>query len=424
MRHGNVPERVDLLVIGAGLSGLTCARRAHEEGLDVLVLDAADAVGGRIRTDVIDGFRLDRGFQVLLTAYDELHTQVDLDSLDLKPFTPGSTIWNGRSLETLGDPFRIPSSALASARARVGSLDDKLRVARLRRRLLASPPEAAFDGPERSTLEELRAEGFSDAFIDQFFRPFLGGVFLERELETSSSLFRYYFRCFAAGDAAVPAEGMQRLPEAMAESLQGRILLDTSARTISDGQVTLDDGSTIAAAQIVLAADANAAAKLGGSAPPGFKPTITSYYAAPSAPVAEALLVLDGEGSGPVNHVGVMSNVSSAYAPAGQHLIAVSGVGEAAEDAATFPNQAKAQLTLWFGPEVERWDHIKTYQIRHALPQHPAGFAEHRPPRRATNGAWLAGDYTDFGAIQGAIRSGRTIAESLIQNAKEPHDER
>lgn len=419
MRDGNVPERVDLLVIGAGLAGLACARRAQDEGIDVLVLDAADAVGGRIRTDVVDGFRLDRGFQVLLTAYDELESQVDLASLDLKPFKPGSTIWNGRSLETLGDPFRNPSAALVSARARIGSLDDKLRVARLRRRLLASPAEDAFDGSERSTLDELRAEGFSDAFIDQFFRPFLGGVFLERDLETSASLFRYYFRCFAAGDAAVPAAGMQRLPEAMAEPLQGRILLGTTARTISDGQVTLDDGSTIAAGQIVLAADANGAAELGGPAPPDFKPTITSYYAAPSAPVAEALLVLDGEGSGPANHVGVMSKVSSAYAPAGQHLIAVSGVGEAAEDRAMFPNHAKTQLTRWFGPEVERWDHIKTYQIPHALPRHPAGFMEHRPPRRVANGAWLAGDYTDFGSIQGALRSGRTIAESFIRNVTE-----
>jgi len=419
MRHGNVPERVDLLVIGAGLAGLACARRAHDEGIDILVLDAADAVGGRIRTDVIDGFRLDRGFQVLLTAYDELHAQVDLDSLDLTAFKPGSTIWNGRSLETLGDPFRNPSAALASARARVGSLDDKLRVARLRRRLLASPAEDAFEGPERSTLDELRAEGFSEAFIDQFFRPFLGGVFLERDLETSASLFRYYFRCFAAGDAAVPAEGMQRLPEAMAEPLEGRILLETSARTISEGEVTLDDGSTIAARQIVLAADAHAAAELGGTSPPDFKPTITSYYSARSAPVTEALLVLDGEGSGPANHVGVMSHVSSAYAPAGQHLIAVSGVGEAAQDAASFPKAAQAQLTRWFGPEVERWDHIKTYEIPYALPRHPAGFTEHRPPRRAANGAWLAGDYTDFGAIQGALRSGRTIAESLMQHLAE-----
>ena len=418
MNEPPLPKAADVVIVGAGISGLACARRLVEEGRDVLVVDSADAVGGRIRTDAVDGFLLDRGFQVLLTAYEEFQAQFDPADLDLKPFTPGSIVWTGRDLEVLGDPFRNPASALASARARVGSIDDKLRVARLRRQLLAMPAEAAFEGTDRSTLDELRSEGFSDDFIDTFFRPFLGGVFLERALETSAHLFRYYFRCFAEGDAAVPARGMQRLPEQLAQTLQDRVLLNTTVRDVKSGRVTLDDGSEIRTNEIVLATDAISAAHLRGSMAPEFKPTVTSYFAAPKAPISTAMLVLDGEGSGPANHVAVMSNVSALYAPEGQHLIAVSGVDAAADDPDGFPTAAQGQLKRWFGAAVDGWEHLKTYHIPDALPRHTVGFAESRPSRRDEYGIWVTGDYTDFGAIQGALRSGRTTAEAILETKR------
>ena len=222
-----LPDSADVVVVGAGLSGLSCALLLERAGVNVHVVEAADAVGGRVRTDEVDGFLLDRGFQVLLTAYEEVQSQVDLPRLDLRSFDPGSIIWNGRSLEQLGDPFRNPTSAMASLSAKVGSLGDKMKVAGLRRRLTAGTVADCFAGPERSTQEELQAEGFSADFIDTFFRPFLGGVFLERELRTSASLLRYYFRCFAIGDATLPAGGMQRLPELLASPLEERITLNT-----------------------------------------------------------------------------------------------------------------------------------------------------------------------------------------------------
>ncbi|MGB1656168.1 MAG: protoporphyrinogen/coproporphyrinogen oxidase [Longimicrobiales bacterium] len=410
-------SRRRVVVIGAGLAGLACARRLLDQGVDVSVIEAADAVGGRIRTDDIDGYRLDRGFQVMLTAYEELRAHVDLEQLDLRAFAPGSMVWSGRGLEQLSDPFRAPSALLASARARVGTLEDKLRVANLRRRLLSRSPETAFEGVERSTLEELRAEGFSEAFIEQFFRPLLGGVFLERSLQTSSSLFRYYFRCFAAGDAAVPAKGMQRLPELLAAPLEGRIRLNTSVRATAPGRVILDDGSIIEADEIVLATDAASAATLGHVEEPSFKGTVTSYFSAPTAPVEQALLILDGEGSGPANHMAVMSLVSPHYAPKGRHLIAVSGVDEAALDTEVFIGDARVQMGRWFGSQVDQWDHIRTYSIPNALPRHDAGFAEDLPARTTPDGVWVTGDYTDFGSIQGALRAGRTTADRVIEGA-------
>ncbi len=409
------PLRADVLVVGAGLTGLACATRLHRAGRDVHVVEASDAVGGRVRTDRVDGFLLDRGFQVLLTAYEELQSQADLDSLNLRAFDPGSLIWTGRRMERLADPWRAPGAAVASVRARVGTMGDKLKVAGLRRRLLAASPQACFAGPDRSTLEELEAAGFTPGFIDGFFRPFLGGVFLERELQTSARLFRYYFRCFSEGAAAIPADGMQRLPESLAAPLAGRITLNAPVQAVRPDGVMLADGTPVEASRVVLATDGSAAATLTGAACPVFKPAITAYFAAPSAPVREALLVLDGEGNGPVNHLAVMSNVAPEYAPEGHHLISASGVGAATSDSEGFPASAISQLERWFGPQVHTWRHLRTYRIPHALPRHDGGSFEWDPePRVRGDGLVVVGDYTVFGAIQGALLAGRRAAEAVL----------
>jgi phytoene dehydrogenase-like protein len=401
-------------VVGAGLSGLSCALLLERQGVDVHLLEASDDVGGRIRTDEVDGFLLDRGFQVLLTAYEEVESQIDLPRLDLRPFRPGSVVWTGSGLETLGDPFRNPASAVATLAARVGSVGDKMKIGRLRRRLLGRSPAECFQGPERSTQEELEALGFAPDFIDAFFRPFLGGVFLERGLETSASLFRYYFRCFAAGDVAVPARGMQRLPELLAMPLEERISLGARAAEVTPTSVTLDDGTSVTADQVVLAVDGISTAALLGESPPAFKATVTSYFAAEEAPVRAPMLVLDGVGTGPVNHVAVMTNVSPSYGPAGAHLISASGVDAAAEDPDTFREAAPSQLRRWFGPSVDRWTHLRTYRIPEALPRHPAGSLQGRPPTRRPDGLVVAGESATFGSIQGALLSGRKAAEAVL----------
>jgi phytoene dehydrogenase-like protein len=413
MHSMDLPDRTDVWVVGAGLAGLSCARLLAAAGVDVHVLEASDGVGGRVRTDLVDGFLLERGFQILLTAYDEVQRQIDLPRLDLRPFGSGSLVWNGKGLQNLSDPWRDPLVAVAALRASVGSLADKLKVVRLRARLLAAEPDELLAGPDRTTLEELRAEGFSGEFIDGFFRPFLGGVFLERKLETSARLFRYYFRCFAAGDAVVPAGGMQRLPEQLAETLPGRIHLGQRVAALRPGSVTLSDGRQLTGGTVVLAADGPEAARLLGEQPGEYKATLTAYFAAPVPPVKEPLLVLDGEGVGPVNHVAVMSNVAPTYAPPGQHLVSISTVGGAVDRAEDFPGEALGQMRRWFGAGVDRWRHLRTYRVPHALPEHPPGFMDGRPAPRPP-GLLVAGDYTEFGSIQGALLSGRRVAEAIL----------
>ncbi|MGD8320990.1 MAG: NAD(P)/FAD-dependent oxidoreductase [Gemmatimonadota bacterium] len=405
----------EVLIVGAGLAGLSCARLLHAEGVDVRVLEAGDEVGGRVRTDEVEGFLLDRGFQVILTAYEEVESQVDLSALDPRAFRPGSLVWNGRSLERMGDPFRDPGSTLASMAARVGSMADKMKVARLRGSLLSGTADDCFRGPERTSLEELREEGFSEDFIDAFFRPFLGGVFLERALATSASLFRYYFRCFAAGDAVLPGGGMQRLPEVLARGLEDRVALGVRVTGVAARRVRREDGREMSAEQVVVAVDGGEASRLLGMPRPAFKASVTSYYSAPESPVGEPMLVLDGEGTGPANHVAVVSDVAPGYAPEGSHLVSVSGVDAATADPAAFREAVPEQLRRWFGASVDRWEHLKTYTIPQALPVHAPGSLILDVSPRRSDGVYLAGDHTVFGAIQGALLSGRRAAEAVLE---------
>ncbi len=404
----------EVLVVGAGLAGLACARHLLDAGVDVQVVDAADAVGGRIRTDEVDGFLLDRGFQVLLTAYSEPRALVELGDLALQPFAPGSLIrWEGET-HRLVDPWRDPLGGMASAFSPVVPMGDKLKVASLRSELLGTEPDVCLEDDGRTTLEYLRQRGFGDAIVERFFRPFLGGVFLDRELATAAGVFRYLFRCFSEGDTALPARGMQALPEAVARPLGERVRLGVRVESVGADGVVLEGGARATAERVVVATDgADAVALLGGDAVPHHH-TVTTYFAAPEAPVQDALLVLDGDGRGPVNHLAVLNRVAPTYAPQGRHLVAASGVGPAADDADAFPGLAVAQLREWFGDGVDRWELLRTYRIPRALPRTPPGELGRRPSAIRRDGVVVAGDWLAFGSIQGALASGRAAAEAVL----------
>ena len=200
------------VIVGAGLAGLCCAKHLREAGQSSIVLQASDGIGGRVRTDRVEGFLLDRGFQVLLTAYPETQRHLDYAALDLRSFVPGALVHVDGRFHRIVDPWRRPVDALMHALSPIGSLADKARVARLRHRVLRGTLDALWSRPEQSTYAALVADGFSAQMIDRFFRPFFGGVLLDPDLATSSRMFEFTFRMFALGDSAVPAAGMGRSP--------------------------------------------------------------------------------------------------------------------------------------------------------------------------------------------------------------------
>jgi len=405
------------VVVGAGLAGLACALRLEAAGLEVALLEAAEAPGGRVQTDLFEGFRLDRGFQVLLTAYPEARRVLDYGALELRPFLPGALVRHGGGFHRVGDPLRRPQDAFATLRAGFGTLADKLRVLRLRRETTAGSLDALFERPETTARERLRGEGFGDEFVAVFFRPFFGGILLDRELRGSSRMLDFVFRMLALGDTALPARGMQAIPDQLAARLRpGTLRTRARVTGVEPSAVTLATGERLAARAVIVATEGPEAARLTGAlAPPGSRGTSCLYFAAERPPIDEPLLVLDGDGAGPVNNLCVPSAVAPGYAPAGASLVSASVVGAPDQDAADLERAVREQLAGWFGPEAMRWRHLRTYRIPHAQPaQEPPALEPPSRPARLASGIYVCGDHRENASINGALRSGRRAAEALL----------
>lgn len=408
--------RPDVLIVGAGLAGLCAARKLHESGVSFQILEASDGVGGRVRTDEVDGFLLDRGFQVLLTAYPEARAALDYSALRLKKFSPGAFSWFAGRMNRLVDPWRVPGSWGEALRSDFGTFRDKLRIARLRSRLRGQSIDQIFSKPERTAKDALRALRFSDEFIHRFFRPFFGGILLDPELKSSSRMFEFIFKMLSEGDTAVPARGMGAIPAQLAAKLPAdAIRLNSRVEGLHEDELTLTGGENLRARAIIVATDGHGAAHLIGEAEPASRSVTCFYYSAEESPVPHPMLVLNGDGSGPVNNFAVMSEVAPSYAPAGKSLISVTVLGIQQLTDVQLGGFIVAQMKSWFGPVARSWKFLRSYRIPHAQPQQYLGRLE--PPQRPVRirpGVYLCGDHRDNASIHGAMLSGRRAAEAVL----------
>ena len=411
-----LPDRVDVVVVGAGLAGLAAARAVEAAGRSAVIVEAADGVGGRVRTDIVDGFRLDRGFQVLLTAYPEVGRQLDLAALRPCAFDPGSLVWLGKRMYSLGDPTRRPGMLLSSALAPVGSVTDKVRLAGLLHRLRRADPVSLLQREDVSTLTSLRELGFSTRMIDRFFRPLLGGIQLDVHLSASRRMADVILRCLAVGDSVVPAIGMQAIPDQLAAGLlPDTVHLGCTVAAVAPGEVRLADGRVVRGARVVVATHGpSAAALLHGRhvLAPASRTVSCVWFAAPKPPIDAKLVVLDGTITGPALNVAVMSNVAPDYAPAGHALIAAACPG-ADGDLSALPDAVRAQLRRWWGEQVDEWRVLRTDPIAHGQPDSQPPFA----PKKSValgEGLFVCGDHRDTPSIQGALFSGRRTAEAVL----------
>jgi len=402
----------DVIIIGGGLAGISCALELARNGIGFELWEATDRVGGRVRTDQVDGFLLDHGFQVLLTAYPACRQLLDYQALRLSAFQPGALIRFRGGFARLTDPWRQPWSALRTAFTRVASFGDKWRVGRLRSSVRRGSLEQLYRRPQETTNARLKALGFEQAFIDRFFRPFLGGVFLDRNLETSSRIFEFVFRMFASGEVALPAAGMQAIPEQLAARLpSGSVKLQQTAVRIEPGCVIRSDGHRQPAPIVVVATEAPAAARLlDRSLPSEARRATCLYFAAAQPPLTDRMLILAGDEPGPINNVAVLSNIQPTYAPPGKSLISVTLVDWDGEPLAAEP-PVRNQLRQWFGAAVDQWQHLRTYHIPYALPRQLVDDCEPiEKPSRLLDRVLVCGDWCDTASIQGALQSGRRAA--------------
>ncbi len=403
-----------IAIAGAGLAGLAAAVTAIDGGHDVTVVEKSDGPGGRVRTDEVDGFRLDRGFQILLTAYPAAQEILDYGALDLRRFQAGSFVQLDSGRVFLGDPLRRPGDLVDTVTAPVGSPLDKLRLLMWRRRVGSVPVADLWKKGEVTTAARFGDLGFSDGFIEQFLRPLFAGITLDPDLDVSSRFTEFVFRMLSDGYGAVPATGMGAIADQLAARLpEGSISYDTPVVEVTPSSIVTAGGDTIEADAVVVATDMDAAAELVDTPDLGWNGVTTRWYSVDEAPYDEPLLYLDGTGRGVVNNVAVMSNVSPHYAPPGRHLIAVSSSGIDTE-----PGPVTEALRSMFGAVIDGWDLLRTDEIAHAQPRLLPG--EDLPARsRLDSGVFVAGDHRSNPSINGALDSGRRAARAAIKDLAE-----
>ena len=407
------PASIDVVVIGAGLAGLSCAAHLHRAGRSVHVVEASDGIGGRVRSDIVNGFILDRGFQVVLTEYPELHRQLDVPSLDLQLFSPGAAVWlNGRT-HMVSDPFREPLTTASTVTAPIGSVIDKARIALLRNRLRRRTSPQLLRGEDITTLNALQDAGFSPKMIDRFFRPLVGGIQLDPTLSASRRMFDVVFKALGSGSAGVPALGMYRISEQLRSQLPpDSVTLSTEVTAVNPDGVTLVNGTSIRAQRVVIATDGPTASKLLQLPVVESRSVSCVYFSATKAPVDHKYIILNGEHNGPALNVAVMSNVSRHYAPEGQHLIAAA-IPQSIDS--NLEVAVREQLRSWWGSEVDEWQHLASYRIPHGQPDQSPPFSP-KQRVRLTESLFVCGDHRDTASIQGALFSGRRCAEALLAN--------
>jgi hypothetical protein len=407
----------DVVIVGAGLAGLRCARRLTELGRDVIVLESGDAVGGRVRTDVIDGFRCDRGFQVLNPAYPAVRRWVDVGALDLKPFGSGVLVRRFDGLQVVADPVREPRLLAQTMRSGYLHPRELVGVTRWTARAIADP-KSMMRQPDSTLADSLDDAGVTGRLRHEVIDPFLAGVLVDSHGASSANFTKLLVRMFALGRPAVPARGMKALPEQLAAPLGDRVRLEHRVESITarDGGVDVQvDGAPLRARAVVVATDPIRAAQLTPIPEPSTKGLVTWWFEAPEPPTRLPLIAVDGRRTenvpGPVWNTAVLTATAPSYAPAAKHLVEATCLldrpdGDASEA------EVLRHVGEIYGCDTTGWRTVTRHRVDAALTA-MAPPLEVRSTVTLGDGVFVCGDHRDTASIQGALVSGQRAAEAV-----------
>ena len=396
---------------------MIAARTLEAAGHAPLLLEADDAPGGRLRTDEVDGFLLDRGFQVLLTEYPEVKRYLDLEALQVQAFRPGGHVHMRQQHFRFADPLREPAQLFRSALSPVGTLNDKIHLAKLGLRLMRLTPEECFKGyAEQSTIDYLWAYGFSEQIVERFFRPFFGGIFLEQKLETPAAMFRYILKMFAQGSAVLPAGGIQAVARQLTDKLsRTEIRTGTRVTGISGNTVTLEDGTRVPARAVIVACAPDALFPQLAGDPLEWKSTTNLYFYSSRRLKENRLINLVADPTSTINTFCVLDEVAPTYKVRNQGGSLISITLKECPDTDSLA-QVEQDLLRHSRLPNDALSFLKRYDVKQALPRLNAVAYQYNPTHaRLIDRVFLAGDQQLNGSLDAAMRSGRLAAEGALR---------
>lgn len=405
---------IQITIIGGGVSGLIAAKTLEEFGFSPTILEGSDRLGGRVKTDVVDGYQLDHGFQVLLSNYPAAVRYLDYDRLELQEFRSGAAVYKNGNLSYIGDPMRDSSVLFTTLFSRVGTLKDKWRILSLQNELKKKSIPKIFNTKEHTTMQYLKDYGFSPKIVKHFFKPFLSGIFLEEELVTSSRMFEFVYKMFAEGFAALPKKGMEAIPQQLAAQLsKTKIKLNTRVKAVTDTTITLDDGSEITSEYTIIATEAGNLISNLKNQSVDWKSCDTLYFTTPKRNTEKPFIGLIANADALINTIFYHSSVDMEHCGKDE-LLSVTVVKEHQLSEEELVAQVKTELQRECGIKNLRF--LKRYQIPKALPQLRNLQYDATPSETQLNERiFLAGDVQLNGSLNAAMLSGEKAALGLVQ---------
>ncbi len=411
-------ELHDVVIIGAGLAGLRCATRLAEAGREVVVLEASDAVGGRQRTDVVDGFQLDRGFQVLNPAYPAVQRWVDIDAFQMRTFPVGVRVRRAERTVELWHPLRHPTRVPSTLASGLISPRDAAALSRWIVPALLRP-RSVITGVDRTLRAGWERAGLRGPLREEVLEPFLAGVLADDRGTTSDAFAKLLVRMFVLGRPGVPTRGIGALPEHLAAVATGagagiRLGMRVTGLRSRRGtvEVRIRGARAVRARSVIVAVGPDAVAGLLDVPRPATRGLQTWWFASNTAPRASGLLAVDGRRAGPILNSVVLSNTAPSYAPPGQHLIAATCLLPS-PGAGANEREVRTHSTQIWQTDTARWRLLRRDDIVDALPVQSAPLRV-RTPARVAAGLFVAGDHRDTASIQGALASGDRVARLVL----------